>query len=248
MRITLGDWLAAFSANLQGCWAYAARGHWHYVTYGLSELYVPAPDSDREVSRWETPTGSCWSRATARDALASHGHPRVPDAPSTSLTMYAVTIDSQLGRISTPNGSVQFFQVVGVTAAEKELMLASSTADVLTGLARNNWLLITDPHRARGDLTAVPADPGILGIHRRRSTERPIWRSREPRSEQQELPLMADDRTSTVLRPAVVGGRARQGSRGAVAQDRISVSRATASMARAPRQHGPDLRSWAACK
>jgi suppressor of fused protein SUFU len=170
---------AAFSANLQGCSAYAAQGHWHYVTYGLSELYMPAPDSDREVSGWgfeltmRVPRGS---EATAPgwpftmlNELAKHvntnrvllesgdridmrspvtGHPHVPDAPSTNLTVYAVTIDPQLGRISTPNGTVQFLQVVGVTDAEKEQMLASSTADVLAGLASDNWLLITDPHRA----------------------------------------------------------------------------------------------------
>lgn len=29
----------AFSENLQGCSAYAADGHWHYVSYGLSDLF-----------------------------------------------------------------------------------------------------------------------------------------------------------------------------------------------------------------
>jgi hypothetical protein len=68
------------------------------------------------------------------------GHPHVPEAPPTSLTVYAVAADPQLGRISTPNETVQFLQVVGVTATEKEQMLTSSTADVLTGLARDNPL------------------------------------------------------------------------------------------------------------
>lgn len=76
------------------------------------------------------------------------GHPHVPDAPATGLSVYAVTTDQQLGRISTPNGTVQFLQVVGVTGAEKDRMLATSTAEVLTELARDNPLLITDPHRA----------------------------------------------------------------------------------------------------
>jgi hypothetical protein len=37
---------------LQGCSAYEATGHWHYVTYGLSELYVPLPEADPSVSGW----------------------------------------------------------------------------------------------------------------------------------------------------------------------------------------------------
>jgi hypothetical protein len=43
---------AALSTNLQGCSAYAASDHWHYVTYGLSELYVPNPAEDPEISGW----------------------------------------------------------------------------------------------------------------------------------------------------------------------------------------------------
>jgi hypothetical protein len=43
---------AAFSTNLQGCSAYAAADHWHYVTYGLSELYVPDEAGDPEFSGW----------------------------------------------------------------------------------------------------------------------------------------------------------------------------------------------------
>lgn len=37
---------------LQGCSAYVADGHWHYITYGLSELYQPGPDADPEWSGW----------------------------------------------------------------------------------------------------------------------------------------------------------------------------------------------------
>lgn len=40
------------SANLQGCSAYAALDHWHYVTYGLSELYIPERNDDPEYSGW----------------------------------------------------------------------------------------------------------------------------------------------------------------------------------------------------
>jgi hypothetical protein len=76
------------------------------------------------------------------------GFPNLQDAPATGLTVYAITIDRQLGQIRTPNGRVRFLQVVGVTAAEKDRMLTTSTADVLKDMAESNALLLTDPSRA----------------------------------------------------------------------------------------------------
>ena len=170
---------AAFSNNLQGCSAYAAAGHWHYVSYGLSELYQPAEDDDRTVSGWGFELTMRVRRETEGQApswpfemlnrLANHvngnavlllpgdridmrspvtGHPDVQGAPPTRLSVYAVTTDPQLGEISTPNGRLEFLQVVGVTAAEKEQMVATSTGVVLAALAVTNPLLLTDPARA----------------------------------------------------------------------------------------------------
>jgi len=170
---------AAFSTNLQGCSAYAAAGHWHYLSYGLSELYVPPADADPAVSGWGFEFTLRLSRGTETEPpgwpftmineLAKHvngnqapilpgdrvdlrtaitGHPSLPDAPPTGLTVFAFTVDPELGQIQTPNGAVIFLQAVGVTAAEKERMLATSTADVLGELASTNPLLITDPSRA----------------------------------------------------------------------------------------------------
>jgi hypothetical protein len=42
----------AFGSGLQGCSAYRAADHWHYVTYGLTELWVKEPESDPQVSGW----------------------------------------------------------------------------------------------------------------------------------------------------------------------------------------------------
>jgi hypothetical protein len=170
---------AALSANLQGCSAYAARGHWHYISYGLSELYVPGPDDNPEFSGWGFELTLRVTRGAETDApgwpftmlneLAKYvnksrvllapglrmdlrapvtGYPHVEGAPPTGLTVYAVTEDPELGQIATPNGAVQFLQVVGATAEEKDRMLATSTAAVLTDLARDNPLLITNPARA----------------------------------------------------------------------------------------------------
>jgi hypothetical protein len=46
--------------------------------------------------------------------------------------------------MQTPNGRLTFLQLVGVTAAEKERMVASSTSAVLAELAAANPLLVTD--------------------------------------------------------------------------------------------------------
>ena len=80
------------------------------------------------------------------------GHPNLPDAPPTGLTVFAISDDPQLSPIDTPNGAVRFLQLVGVTSAEKDEMVGTRTADVLQRLARDNPLLVTDPDRA-------PADP-----------------------------------------------------------------------------------------
>jgi len=175
---------AAFSSNLQGCSAFRAPGHWHFVSYGLSELYVPAPGDDPEFSGWgfeltlrvgdgatagggaDQPPG--WA-FTMINEMAKHvnnqrvllepgdridlgrsvtGHPDLPDAPSTGLTVFAVCVDPELGAIDTPNGKVVFLQLVGVTAEEKARMVATSTAEVLADLAARDPLLVTDPARA----------------------------------------------------------------------------------------------------
>ena len=166
---------------LQGCSAYPAAGHWHYITYGLSELYEPDPEDDPEWSGWGFELTCRVVRGaedelpmwpfTILNELAKHvnankvilepghrynmqqpitGHPHLPDAPPTDLMVWAFTLDPQLGRIDTPNGKVDFLQVVGFTSQEKAEMLATSTADVLGRLAEDNPLLITDPGRGSG--------------------------------------------------------------------------------------------------
>lgn len=173
---------AAFSANLQGCSAFSSQDHWFYVTYGLSELYSPAPGDDPEWSGWgfeltmriprnaeEQSVLPKWPFVMLNE-MAKHihtnkvlleaghridlrspitGYPNVPEAPDTDLTVLAFTEDPLLGQIVTPNGKVTFLAAVGVTAAEKERMLASTTSAVLGGLRGSSPLLLTDPYRGR---------------------------------------------------------------------------------------------------
>lgn len=170
---------AAFSTNLQGCSAYASTDHWHYVSYGLSELYVRGVEDDPEYSGWGFELTMRVPRSPGEQApgwpfamvneMAKHvngnsvllevgdridlrqpvtGYPHVPDAPPTELTVFAVTLDPQLGEISTENGRVAFLQLVGVTESEKDQMVETNTAEVLAELARTNPFLVTDPRRS----------------------------------------------------------------------------------------------------
>ena len=156
--------------------AYDAGGHWHYVGYGLSELFEPVPGADPAVSGWgfeltmrvprdgdEPPGWPFWMLeeiaryVNGNRAVLAPGHrldfrqpvtgyPEVEGAPDTGLTVFAFAVDPVLGEIDTPNGRVVFLQAVGVTAAEKDRMVAGSTAEVLAGLG--DRLLRTDPSRA----------------------------------------------------------------------------------------------------
>jgi hypothetical protein len=169
---------AAVSHNLQGCSAYPANGHWHYVTFGLSELYDKDAMADPEWSGWgfeltmrvargaeALPVG--WPFAILNQVANYVNRESAPvadgdrtdlqravtgfpdtDGPDTGLTVLAFTVDPQLGTIDTPNGRVTFLQAVGVTAEEKTRMRQSSTAEVIAELARDNPLLVTDPARA----------------------------------------------------------------------------------------------------
>lgn len=163
----------AFGAGLQGCSAYRADGHWHYVTYGLTELWAKEEGSRPEVSGWgyeltlrlaaagDAAEAPGWPFGLL-EAIARHtrqqahpfavgdrldmGGPITSDQP-TRLEVLAFVVDPEAGTIDTPNGAVEFRQVVGVTRDELAEMQATSTAAVLDRLAVGNPRLATDPSR-----------------------------------------------------------------------------------------------------
>jgi hypothetical protein len=163
-RLPGQDGLYALSAYRQG-------DGWFFVTYGLSELFSKDSD-DADVSGWGFEmtmrvTGSgaeppAWPRALL-DRLGSYvfssGRPFADghrfDAvsqitggnPPTRLTCLAFATDPALGAIETPNGSLTFLAIVGITPDELAQMKATTTASVLDGLRRSNPLLVTDPLR-----------------------------------------------------------------------------------------------------
>jgi Suppressor of fused protein (SUFU) len=160
----------AFGSGLQGCSAYWAGDHWHYVTYGLTELWAKEGGADPLVSGWGY---ELTLRAVGEDRpppwpfdllekIARHtraeSHPfhdgdrldtggPITGGPGTRLTAVAFTQDPGLAPVATPNGSVGFRQVVGITADELALMRATSTGEVLDRLRAVDPWLVTDPSR-----------------------------------------------------------------------------------------------------
>lgn len=124
-------------------WEGRRPDHWHYVTYGLSELFEKtSPDPDISGFGFEltlrTPraegetTPPQWP-LRALQALGGYvlrtregfdtghradlGGPLAPDQP-TALTGLVCVPDPLLGKLDGPFGSVLFLQVIGVTADE----------------------------------------------------------------------------------------------------------------------------------
>lgn len=156
--------------GLAGCSAYAAEGHWHYVTYGLSALFEPDTGWGIEltlrVRRGDEEEAPRWAFAVLDDLAryvldtgnvlvpgdwmetpgAITGYPANPAAPPTGLTCVAFAEDPELGRIETPHGEVTFVQVVGITVDELRAMADGDA--VLDRLADDDPLLVTDLTRA----------------------------------------------------------------------------------------------------
>jgi hypothetical protein len=157
-----------FGSGLQGCSAYRAANHWHYVTYGLTELWSKEVDSDADVSGWGyemtmrvvgTPDEPPGWPFDLLEKVARHTHSQahpyligdrldpggpITGAADTALTAVAFTRDPELPSTQSSNGVFEFRQLVGITAAELAEMRNSSTDAVLDRLRAANRLLVTD--------------------------------------------------------------------------------------------------------
>jgi hypothetical protein len=160
-----------FGSGLQGCSAHWAADHWHYVTYGLTELWTKTDDADRGISGWgyeltlrvrgipdEPPPWPFNLLETIARHTRDQQHPflvgdrldpggPITGAEDTRLRAIAFTLDPVLRSVDSPNGRFEFRQLVGITSEELETMRAGSTDDVLSRLASGNPLLVTDPTR-----------------------------------------------------------------------------------------------------
>ncbi len=156
---------------LDGVSVYRADGHWHYVSYGLSELY----DVPHEVPEWSgfglelsfrlvdggKDGPPRWPadlmQHLARSVFESGKSPGENDCLDlngplragfpTRLTAVAFRLDLRLRTLRTPNGKVSFVELVGLTPAELAACKCWRTDRVLELLPH-----VTDPERAcRGD-------------------------------------------------------------------------------------------------
>ena len=167
--------------------------HWHFVTYGFSELYEKESD-DRETSgygfeltfRLRRPSGGGeepphWPlgflQNLARYVFKSGnvfaaGHHLDLNGPialnqETAIRAIAFTADPELGSITTPFGRVEPLQVVGITRDELRAIKGWTTAGFLELLARPLPLLVTDLGRS-----SSLADPAFAAeVERRTAAE-----------------------------------------------------------------------------
>ncbi|GIP21892.1 suppressor of fused domain protein [Paenibacillus sp. J22TS3] len=131
--------------------------HWHFVTYGFSELYEKESENVEEsgygfeltfrlrklddedeppawalnllqnMGRYVFGSGNTFKSG---DYLDANGP--IALEHDTRLTALAFIQDPELPEIQTPNGSVAFLQMVGITQNELEAMQAWNTVGVLT--------------------------------------------------------------------------------------------------------------------
>lgn len=164
-------------------WSEHGRPHWHYVTYGLSELFGKQSD-DPALSGFGfelTFRLAAGDAASAADTPPSWplnllqniaryvfqtgnafeaGHHLDANGPialdhATQLRYLAFVLDPQLAPRDTRNGRLQFLQLVGLTGDEVEAIKRWSTQGVLDVLEPRMPAWITDLER--GSLLDDPA-------------------------------------------------------------------------------------------
>lgn len=158
--------------------------HWHYVTYGFSELYdkeSDVPDTSgygfelsfrlladhddttppawvfnflQNLARYVFETGNVFSPG---DSMSTNGPIALESA--TAICAIAFIGDPELPPIDTPNGSLAFIQVVGLTVEERQAAKHWSTQGLLDVLLPHMPLWVTDLQRASlHDVPAIAAE------------------------------------------------------------------------------------------
>jgi suppressor of fused len=142
--------------------------HWHYVTYGFSELYEKegddpewsgygfeltfrlacAPEEEsaplwvlsflNNLARYVFKTGNTFSPG---DHMNLNGPIALDTA--TRVTGIGIALDPELAEIDSPHGRLRFLQVVGLTSDEYDAALTWNTAGLLELKGRQTALLVT---------------------------------------------------------------------------------------------------------
>jgi hypothetical protein len=160
---------------LDGVSAYKAANppHWHYITFGFSELgektsanleesgwgielsfHLKAKPGEVEPPLWPVVMlqklarfvfGNC--TPFDDDHYVAFGAPITKDE-RTTLEAMVFRIDPQLGEIDTPNGKVKFIQAIGITSDEHKMVAAADgAAAILPKLLRGNQPGVVDMGR-----------------------------------------------------------------------------------------------------
>ncbi|MGZ3474094.1 MAG: suppressor of fused domain protein, partial [Polyangiales bacterium] len=148
------------------------RPHWHFVTYGFSELHEKdSEDPDhsgfgfeltfrlaREENEERPPAWACNVLQNLARYVFRTGNPfgvghHVPlNGPialghETEIHSVALALDPELGEVETPYGRVSFLQMVGITRDEAKAIKRWSSTGMLELLAANDEWLITSLDR-----------------------------------------------------------------------------------------------------
>lgn len=146
--------------------------HFHFVTYGFSELYYDEEKINSEFSKWgfeltfrlkpfkedaETPTWPIALLQNIAKYVFSSGnwfeefHYMPANGPirldtETEITALLIVADPEIEKKQTPHGEVSFLQIVGITTAEFDNLKENpqTTEELVNKLKENNPLLITD--------------------------------------------------------------------------------------------------------
>lgn len=145
--------------------------HWHYVTYGFTELYEKESDDPEEsgygfeltfrLKRGNEEQPPAWPisllQNLARYVFSSgnvfgSGHHMNANGPialdaDTKLTALGFRVDPELGALDAPNGHFTFLQVVGLTEDEMDAMMCWNGENFLAVLEEQLPLCITDLSR-----------------------------------------------------------------------------------------------------
>jgi suppressor of fused len=167
---TLVSWQLGGDDPLDGISIYPRDDHWHFVSYGMSELYTKTSElaeqsgwgfeftvrvarapGERDAPMWAAnllqnlgryvfKTGNWFDAGHQMDLNG----PIALNRPDTALRAIAFADDPELGEIETPFGALRFLQVVGLTEDEYASTQLWSTLGLLDVLRRRDPLLITD--------------------------------------------------------------------------------------------------------
>ncbi|WP_222720423.1 suppressor of fused domain protein [Actinomadura sp. HBU206391] len=187
---TLHKWALGGPDPLDGISAYPRTEpvpHWHFIGYGMSELYEKESDNAdesgwgfeftfrlaRRPSETEPPVWAAnFLQNLARYVFQSGnwfeaGHtmkangPIAAERPDSAIQAITFVLDPELGEISTVHGKLQFLQVVGLTLDEYEAARGWGSAQLVETLGPRMPLCVTDLDR-----DSLLSDPDIAAAVR----------------------------------------------------------------------------------